>query len=201
MCSSDLISTDRHWHIYVVSADGGSPEQMTVGTGGQGDPSWSSDGDSLTFTENAESPNDYSIQVLSLKTRHAVAVSGSEKMCCPRWSPDGRYIAAIHSNNQSLALFDFTTEKWKLLNTEIINFMTWSRDGKTLYFDTFLQSDPAFYRVQMNDLRIERLLSLKSLRRAQGAFGPWSGLTTDDSPLTLRDVGAQDLYVLDWQAR
>ena len=26
------ISTDRHWHIYVVSADGGSPEQMTVGT-------------------------------------------------------------------------------------------------------------------------------------------------------------------------
>jgi eukaryotic-like serine/threonine-protein kinase len=190
---------DRHWQIYVVAADGGSPEQLTAGAQGHQDPSWSSDGASLAFTENAESgPSE--IHVLNLKTRHAVAVSGSEKMCCPRWSPDGRYIAAIY-NNEGLALFDFTTEKWQLLNTEHINFMTWSRDGKTLYFDTFLQSDPAFYRVQMNDLKTERLLSLQSLRRAQGFFGPWSGLTADDSPLTLRDVGAQDIYALDWQTR
>jgi len=55
----------------------------------------------------------------------------------------------------------------------------------------------AFYRVPMNDLKVERLLSLKSLRRAQGAFGPWSGLTADDSPLTLRDVGAKDVYALE----
>src|SRR5262249_53425033 len=138
--------------------------------------------------------------VLNLKTRHAVAVSGSEKMCCPRWSPDGRFIAAIHDFN-GLAIFDFTTEKWKLVSKESINYMTWSRDGRTLYFDTFLQSDPAFYRLQINDLRVERLLSLKNLRRVQGEFGPWSGLTADDSPLTLRDVGAQDLYALDWQVR
>jgi hypothetical protein len=79
--------------------------------------------------------------------------------------------------------------------------MTWSRDGKTLYFDTFLQSDPAFYRVRMNDLKIERLLSLKSLRRAQGVFGPWCGLAADESPLTLRDAGTRDIYALEWQAR
>ncbi len=122
-------------------------------------------------------------------------------MCCPSWSPDGRYIAAIRISNQALALFDFTTQKWQVLNSELINFMTWSRDGKTLYFDTSLHSDPAFFRVRMNDLRPQRLLSLKSLRRAQGEFGPWSGLTADDSLLTLRDVGAQDVYALDWQTR
>jgi Tol biopolymer transport system component len=192
--------TDGQWHIYTISADGGSPEQLTVGTGGQGDPSWSPDGNSLAFTENGENPSE-SIHVLNLKTGRAVAVAGSEQMCCPRWSPDGRYIAAIRGRNQGLTLFDFTTQKWQVLNTEIINFMTWSRDGKTLYFDTILQSDPAFYRVQMNDLRTERLFSLKSLRRANGGFGPWSGLTADDSPLTLRDVGAQDVYALELQAR
>ena len=78
--------------------------------------------------------------------------------------------------------------------------MMWSRDGKTLYFDTFLQKEPAFYRVRMNDLKVERLFSLKGVRRAQGLFGPWCGLTADDSPLILRDAGAQEVYALDWQA-
>jgi hypothetical protein len=53
----------------------------------------------------------------------------------------------------------------------------------------------------MNDLKIERLLSLKSLRRAQGVFGPWCGLAADESPLTLRDAGTRDIYALEWQAR
>jgi len=97
-------------------------------------------------------------------------------------------------------LFDFTTQKWQMLAKETINFMMWSRDGKTLYFDTFLQSEPAFYGVRMSDLKVERLLSLRGLRRAQGIFGPWAGLTLDESPLTLRDAGAQDIYALDWQA-
>jgi Tol biopolymer transport system component len=175
---------------------------VTVGSLGQQDPSWSPDGNSLVFTENGKTSNQDSIHLLNLKTGDVVAVAGSESMCCPRWSSDGRYIAAIRTSGQGgLTLFDFTTQKWQVLNTESINFMTWSRDGKTLYFDTFLQSDPAFYRVRVNDLRTERLLSLKSLRRAQGVFGPWCGLTADDSPLTLRDVGAQDVYALEWQAR
>jgi hypothetical protein len=46
---------------------------------------------------------------------------------------------------------------------------------------------------------VERLLSLRGLRRAQGIFGPWVGLTLDESPLTLRDAGAQDIYAFDWQ--
>jgi len=199
--SGNAMLRDRHWHIYVVSADGGNPEQLTFGAAGQQDPSWSPDGNSMVFTENGKTPNEDSIHLLNLKTGAIVAVAGSESMCCPRWSPDGRYIAAIRNYNQGLSLFDFTTRKWQALNTEIINFMTWSRDGKTLYFDTFLQSDPAFYRVRMNDLRSERLLSLKSLRRAQGVFGPWSGLAADDSPMTLRDVGAQDLYALELEVR
>ena len=38
---------------------------------------------------------------------------------------------------------------------------------------------------------------MKGFRRAVGTFGPWMGLAPDDSPLVLRDVGAQEIYALD----
>ena len=192
--------SDRQVHIYLVSMEGGSPEQLTSGAGGQADPSWSPDGNSLAFAENAADPNQVSIHLLNLTTRRAEELAGSAQICCPRRSPDGRYIAAIRTPGDTLTLFDFTTQNWRPLETVTVNFMNWSRDGRTLYFDTFLQKDPAFYRVRMSDLEVERLLSLKDVRRANGMFGPWSGLTADDAPLTLRDVGAQDIYALDWEA-
>ncbi len=194
------IGSDRHWHIYLVSAEGSNPEQLTRGASNQGDPSWSPDQNSLAFGDAPQDVGKSSIRLLDLKTRQATELAGSAGACCPRWSPDGRYIAAIQFRGQNLMLFDFTTQQWRMLAKETINFMMWLRDGKTLYFDTFLQAEPAFYRVRMSDLKVERQLSLKGLRRAQGVFGPWCGLTADGSPLTLRDVGAQDVYALDWEA-
>jgi len=192
------IGSERHWHIYLLSAQGGSAEQLTSGANDQTDPSWSADGKSLAFGDlDPQDPNKRSIRLLDLKTRNVTEVAGSREICCPRWSSGGRYMAGISFSGQDLMLFDFKTQKWQMLAKETINFMMWSRDGKTLYFDTFLQSNPAFYRVRTSDFKVERLVPLGSLRRANGIFGPWAGLTLDDSPLTLRDVGAQDIYALD----
>jgi Tol biopolymer transport system component len=105
------MGSDRHWHIYLVSAEGGSPEQLTAGTTDQGDPSWSPDQNSLAFGDIPADPAKGSIHLLDLQTRRATEVAGSGALCCPRWSPDGRYIAAIQSPDQTLMLFDFTTQK------------------------------------------------------------------------------------------
>jgi Tol biopolymer transport system component len=192
------IGSDRHWRIYLVSAQGGSAEQVTSGGNDQTDPSWSPDGKTLAFgDQDPQDSNKRSIRLLDLKTRNVTELAGSGGICCPRWSSEGRYMAGINFSPQSLMLFDFKTQKWQRLAQETINFVMWSRDGKTLYFDTFLQSNPAFFRVRMSDFKVEHLLPLGSLRRANGIFGPWAGLTFDDSPLTLRDVGAQDIYALD----
>ena len=44
---------------------------------------------------------------------------GSEELFSPRWSPDGRYIAAIAVGSQDrLLLFDFTTKRWTELSQE-----------------------------------------------------------------------------------
>jgi hypothetical protein len=76
---------------------------------------------------------------------------------------------------------------------------TWSHDGQYIYFDTTLTNDPAFFRLRLSDRKLERLFSLKGMRRYWGEFGPWTGLAPDDSPLLTRDISSQEIYALEWK--
>ena len=42
-------------------------------------------------------------------------------------------------------------------------------------------------------------MSLKEIQRLNAGYGPWTGLAPDDSTLTLRDIGSQEIYALDWE--
>jgi Tol biopolymer transport system component len=186
------LASDHHWHIFLVSVEGGSPEQLTFGDRNQGDPSWSPDGNSLAYGEGLGP-----IQVLNLRTRQVSKVPGSEGIYAPRWSPNGRYIVAESPNNEKLMLFDFTNQKWEVAARLNAGYMTWPSDSEALYFDTWLEKDPALYRLRIRDRNLERVVSLANVRRVFGWGGPWSGLTPDNCPLVLRDTGTADIYALD----
>ena len=87
---------------------------------------------------------------------------GGENLFSPRWSPDGRYIAAITTDSQALMLFDRTNQQWKMLARMGIGFPSWSHDGQYLYFDSILTEDPTFFRVRISVHQLERLASLKT---------------------------------------
>jgi hypothetical protein len=60
--------------------------------------------------------------------------------------------------------------------------------------------EPAFNRVQIKDHKLERVASLKDVKRpTSGSLGSWAGLAPDDSPLALRDISTYEVYALDWQ--
>jgi len=48
--------------------------------------------------------------------------------------------------------------------------------------------------VRIPDGNVERVASLSDIRRWNVE---WSGLTTDDSPLILRDAGPEEIYAMD----
>jgi hypothetical protein len=54
-------------------------------------------------------------------------------------------------------------------------------------------------RIRIRDRKIERVADLKNFRQT-GSYGVWLGMSPDDSPLLLRDIGTQEIYALDWQA-
>jgi Tol biopolymer transport system component/predicted Ser/Thr protein kinase len=191
-------ASDRHWHIFLVSAEGGSPEQLTFGDSDQDDPSWPPDGNSLAYSEyRTPLSQGGPIHLMNLQTHQVSNVPGSEGIWAPRWSPNGRYIVANSPDGDKLMLFDFTTQKWEVAAQLNANYMTWPSDSETLYFDTWAEKDSALYRLRLRDRKLERLLSLNDIRRVLSPLGPWSGLTPDNSPLVLRDIGSQDIYALD----
>ena len=135
---------------------------------------------------------------MDLKTRQVSTLPGSEGLYAPRWSPDGRMIAALRAGSETLFVFDLATRKWTELGRILVGVPSWSRDSKYVYFDSPV-GEPGFYRVRVADHKLERLFSLKNVRFAD-ALGSWTGLAPDDSPLLLRDVGSQEIYALDWEA-
>jgi len=190
------------WQIYVVPAAGGLPQLICRRETNLADPNWSPDGKSLIFGGNGLSNQGSAVYVLDMKTRNVSKLPGSDGLFSPRWSPNGRYVVAITLDSLKLALFDFTTQKW----TEVakakgfLGYPNWSRDGHYLYFLGILEKEEGYFRVQISDRKLEQVLSLKGFQQAVGAFGNWSGLAPDESPLFVRDASIQEIYALDWEA-
>jgi serine/threonine protein kinase/Tol biopolymer transport system component len=187
--------------LYLISADGGSTEKLPTGEHNAFATNWSPDGNSITFEDEYYGEHDEdltSIRSLDLKTGRIVTLPGSETMLAPQRSNDGRYLTAATKDRKKLMIFEFETQRWSELAREDVGWQNWSAEGKYVYFDTGFGSDAAIFRVRVADRRLERIASLKDLRRAVGtAGGPWSGLAPDGSPLVLlRNVGTEEVYAL-----
>jgi len=185
--------------IYVVSADGGPAKQMTKTERYEFYPNWSRDGDSLFFGEWQFDKAAIAIYQLNLKTNQLTTLTGSKGKWYPILSPDNNCMAALSSTDH-LMLFDMRTQQWTELTKITADHPAWSHDGKYVYFDSTAEGEPAFYRVQIKDHKLERVASLKDVKRpTSGTSASWTGLTPDDAPLALRDISSYEIYALDWQ--
>lgn len=196
---------DGPWKVYVVSAEGGSAEQLVASDVSECDPGWSSDGNSLVFAECGDNTTTSAVHVLDLKTRKASALPGSDGLFSPRWSPDGRFIAAVTTIGNTkgppkLMLFDVAKQKWQeLLRGHDANYAVWSRNGRYIYFSEPNGASVPFYRVSVADHKLEQVADVDLFPRgpAPTRRGVWTGLAPDDSPLMVRDTSIHEIYALE----
>lgn len=112
----------------------------------------------------------------------------------PRWSPDGRYLAA-RVDAVHLKIFDLKTRHWsELAQKGPIDSPEWSRDGQFIYFRRVV-GDPGVFRIRVNGGAPEKIADLKDWHDA-GWWGAYMGLDPTDAPLLLRDIASADIYAL-----
>jgi eukaryotic-like serine/threonine-protein kinase len=187
----------RPARAYLVSAEGGSPRELMPGDPEpHADPNWSPDGAKILFSGLFFGTT--AIRVLDMKTHQVSTLPGSEGLYSPRWSPDGRHIAAIPADQLTVVLYDFETRHWSDLAKGRAGYPSWSKDGQYVYF-LRIPNNPAVLRVRISDRKVEQVVDLNKFRMG-GYFAFWLGLAPDDSPLLLRDTGTQEIYALDWEA-
>src|SRR5262249_11014568 len=177
----------KPWKVFLISKDGGSATPVTIDEDAdEADPAWSRDGKVLVFGHNGNTPEKTFIEKFDLQSRQTSQLPGSQNLFAPRWSPDGRFIAALSGDNGILLLLDAPTNQPKeLVRERLIGYLAWSADTRYIYFDTLFENNPAYRRVRIADGKTETIVDLKQIRTFPSQFGPgsWTGLGPGDTPL------------------
>ena len=190
--------------VYLVSSEGGTPQRVLLSEESQTDVNWSPDGNSLVF--GTLSVSNKPIYTIDLRSKHVTPLPGSSGLFSPRWSPDGRYIAAITTETSKMMLFDFASQKWTEVFGSEIGYLWWSREGKYIYFQDKRKSAQGarnlVVRLRLSDRKIETIVDVNKVGRlTTGTIAlDWFGLAPDDSPLFARDISTSEIYALemDW---
>ena len=196
---SDIWSTDiTSSEANIVSARGGAPRKLLpegAGVPVQSDPDWSPDGHRVVFGSSwgGQDPKSV-IRIFDLDSQKITEVPGSVGMTDPRWSRDGRSIAANSFDLATMNIFDVGTQRWSALPPKfgMIN-PEWSKDSHFIYF-FHGPDDRGVYRMRVKGGELEKVVDLKNWP----VVGPggWMGLDPTDAPLMLRDISTNDVYAL-----
>lgn len=188
----------KPWKGFVISAQGGTPEELMPGKTTESDPAWSPDGSRMVFSSGLpDVSHDSDIKIMDLATRQISAIPGSHGMFSPRWSPDGRHLAALNfeAMAKKLFIFDFQTAKWSdwVTDPDTIRYPAWTSDSRYIQYSTA----SGCRRIKLGASRPEDLFSIKGLNLYSNDLGPWSDNNPDNSRLLTRDASTEDIYALD----
>jgi Tol biopolymer transport system component len=187
------------WRIHVISSEGGPSTPLVTRERSLMDAAWSPDGREVAFgyslrEHSAEHP--VVIERLDISTGRAAVIPGSEGLFSPRWSPDGRYLAALSVDSFNLFVFDLVRGNRRELfsSREWIAYPAWEKDSRHL----LVRHGAAWVRVGRETGLLEPVASLGGLRQAVGFCGEWTGQAADGSILALRDMSVQEIFELEW---
>jgi dipeptidyl aminopeptidase/acylaminoacyl peptidase len=167
----------RPWQIHLVASL--NKPAKTLPPENAIDPKWTPDGATLVFGGLFGSSDGIFEQ--DLHTSDHQRVANSEKLFSPRPSPNGRFLAALHSENINLVVLDRRTGLVPTLATAVAY-----PPGP----ETALASPTAAGSGSSDRPARPPRGELATRRRglAGGDFGAWSGFTPDGAPLVLVDL-------------
>ena len=186
--------------IFVIPRDGGRPREAAPTGDHQGAPTWSSDGGSLAYGNlYCEESRSCAIHILRLADRRVQTVPGSQGLRTARWSPDGRWIAALTSDTREVRIFDVRSHLWRSLAQGVHgDSLAWSRDSTSIYAMDVSLPGPKILRIRVPDGGRTTWADLGALEIKRSDLLGWFGFTPDGSPILLYKHATSEILRADW---
>ena len=161
---SDRIGyTDESYHhIFVISADGGTPRQVTSGDWNHGGPTFSADSKTIAFSSNRVEDAEHAFresEIYSANLESGAVVQLTHRAGpdnSPAYSPDGKLIAYMSADSVDHSAWSET--KLTVMNADgsnrrvisgnldrPISGMLWSPDGSGVYFNVESEGSKNLY--------------------------------------------------------
>jgi Tol biopolymer transport system component len=188
------------WRIYVVGKNGGTPEEAALGNDNQGTPTWSADGKALVYANvDCNETQTCWVRRIDLAARRSEMLPNSQGLRTARWSPDGRYIAALRPDTHDAMLFDVANARWTVVAHSITgDNINWSSDSQAIYTDSPKGEKPVIERIRIKDGQRVTVLSLASFQKVFGQVDAWVGLDPGNAPILFYDFTSSEVYALDF---
>lgn len=191
------------YRIYIWSAVSGVLQEASHGTDNQGAPTWSPDGKSLVYGRvMCQEQKVCAIGQIDLRTGVETLVAGSEGLGTARWSPNGRFIAALRPDRHQVYVLDRRTGQWQKIADNVNgNDLAWSADSTTLYASRPNGDRPEVVRINVKGGRVMPVLDLSDYAKLSGRIDTWFAVTPDDSILFLHVAGGQEIFALNYSLK
>jgi Tol biopolymer transport system component len=186
--------------LYMISADGGRPEQVHSPTPSAFWPDPSPDGKTIVFSIKEGAGKTYSpklgLYLFDLAARRSAMIPGSEGLNYGRWSPDGRFLAAVSIDQSVMKLLDLSTHQWtQITQGTALSLPVWSADS-VLYFQDILTPGEPVYRFRPGTPGVQRGYSFDDILLAGVMRCGFLGFAPDGSLLVQANHGGGDIYSL-----
>ncbi|PYU74595.1 MAG: hypothetical protein DMG49_04310, partial [Acidobacteria bacterium] len=179
--------------------DGGALRAVLPESREASDADWSPDGTQIVVSmrEQKTQPK-FGVYLFKSSTGEWTLLPASRGLVAPRWSPNGRYVAALDETNHRLLLYDFQAEKWSdVAEGGLLGAPYWTSGSAAIYFQDQLDSEQAIYRVKIANRQVEKVFSCGEILRSSPSHCTLSGIGLDGSLYVMVERGLTDIYALD----
>jgi DNA-binding winged helix-turn-helix (wHTH) protein/Tol biopolymer transport system component len=186
--------------IYLVSVDGGHPQLLLSSDPSTFWPDPSPDGKTVVFAMKGgvgkSSSSEQGLYLFDFDEQRSTLIPGSAGLDRARWSPDGRFLAAVSEDTSVIKLLDLKTHRWsEIAHGTVISFPVWSADS-VLYFQDILAPGEPVYRFQPGAFSPQRAYSFEDILQSGVQRCGFQGFAPEGSLLVQVNRGGGDIYAL-----